>query len=228
MKPSFQGVTIDKIHYRVITNDDLDEAIKLTTQAFIQKEVILKAVGCSFEEYHEYMLSLKEDMIDNQLSMVAIDVEKNLLVGVLWGFDKNKPAKPIPKLGPIILQLFLWASEAAKNHTNQLFDDKQKVVSISEGSYTLRLLRSRNNEESWCICAQLLGYQYLYVLASSPQIQHLLKQWDCQEIHKFEIKEESLKKRFPDREVNFEFTKSQFRDGIPQVGIFVRQIQQQQ
>lgn len=42
-------------------------------------------------------------MIVNKTSLIAIDIDKNLIVGVLWGFDKNKPSKPIPKLGPIIM-----------------------------------------------------------------------------------------------------------------------------
>ena len=65
--------------------------------------MILTAVGCSYEEYYEFMISIKEDMIDNQTSLVAIDIDKKLLVGVLWGFDKYKPSKSIPKLGPILL-----------------------------------------------------------------------------------------------------------------------------
>ena len=75
------------------------------------------------------MKSIKEDLIDNKATLVAIDVEKNLLVGVLWGFDKYKPSKSNPKLGPILLQQFNWILEAGKNY-EKLLKGKEYIGNV--------------------------------------------------------------------------------------------------
>ncbi|KAM3146387.1 hypothetical protein pb186bvf_001356 [Paramecium bursaria] len=210
---SFQGITVGNIHYRVLSNEDIEEAIKLTTLAFTQKEVILTAVGCSYDEYYEFM-------------QIAIDVEKNLLVGVLWGFDKYKPSKSNPKLGPILLQQVNWIQQVGKNYEQILKGKEQigNVLSVQKaavhsdylGQGIMKNLIKYQQEQ-----ALLLGYQYLAVLASSPYIQHILKQQDFPEIYQFDLKEEDLKQRFPGRDINYEFTKSQFRDGKPVIRVFL-------
>ena len=88
-----------------LTVDKSDAALSLACQVFANGSVLHKALDISIEEYREYMRVPFELMLEQNLSLVAVEADTNMILGCLVACDytfqvPNKTEVPA-KLKPL-------------------------------------------------------------------------------------------------------------------------------
>jgi len=165
------------IQYCVLNSEHLEVAFELATEIFIKGSTLHVALGIGLDEYREYLKEPFHEMVNEGLSVVAIDDTSNVVVGCIIASDfyhhLDTAISPVEKFAPLgalgnaLARQYLEQREITEGQV--VLSDMAVIASKLSGKGVYQQLKKLCHEN-----AREKGFERIVGELSSEATQHVV------------------------------------------------------